>query len=250
MTRIKAEILTSLKTLNITYQTPLETLLDTPETLPTTEPATPQIKYTLASGDFPTLSIDVYSKIWVDTVFAAGKFVTAGTLYWRLKKNGVSLSTGSGSVGSGTFYTLNSGFYDVKVGDVLEIALWSSVSDSNWDYKAHQVLVTRVLPFRNIPQLSPCNFTGVTTQSLTLGNPSVQGYYAYIPYHDDVSLGWTYTTKNFRGLYCGPTYGTFRIRKGDESYPNAAVLTASSTYRPYYHSNYIVTQMVFRGLKV
>ena len=117
-------LLTSRKILNITYQTPQETLLGTPETLPTTEPATPQISYTVTSGDLPTFNMPLFKKIWVALLYGAGKAVTAATIYWRMKKNGASVATGSGSVAANTFYTWSCGFYDVAVGDVLELALW------------------------------------------------------------------------------------------------------------------------------
>ena len=131
-------LFTSRKVLNITYKSAQETLLATPQTLPTAEPATPQIGYTVAEADLPTLSMSVYSKKWVAYVIGAGKFVTIGTLYWRMKKNGASVATGSYSVDSNYYYTVSAYFFDVAVGDLLELALWSTRTDSNWDYKAYQ----------------------------------------------------------------------------------------------------------------
>ena len=245
-------LLTSLKTLNITYQTPQETLLGTPETLPTAEPATPQISYTVASGDLPTFNIQPFKKIWVAYLIGAGKAVTAATIYWRMKKNGASVSTGSGSVAANTFYTWNCYFYNVAVGDVLEIALWSNQTDSNWDYKAYQILVTRLILLNKPRLLMPCNFAALAEHpTLTLGNPSrsVAGFY---PHHEDAlrSITLVTTATSYPSLCPKDTYGLFEIYRGDESSSNSALIRTSSIYRPYYYNNWVPTQIIMRGVRI
>jgi hypothetical protein len=248
MTRL-SPLFTSLKTLNITYQTPQETLLGTPETLPTSEPATPQISYTVASGDLPTFNLTPYQKKWVAIVIGAGKAVTAATIYWRMKKNGASVNTGSSSVSAGYYYTRQCFFYDVAVGDVLELALWSSVSDSNWDYKAYQIQVSRVILLNKPRLLSPCNFAALTTQpALTLGSPSFTNYNLY-PFHCDNALPNINAAISYQFLYPKDTCGMFEPYYGDAYSSNSSTVRTSTTYRPYYYRNYVPTQIIMRGVK-
>ena len=247
MTRL-TPLLTSLKTLNITYQTPQETLLGTPETLPTTEPATPQVSYTIASGDLPSLNIPIYSNKWIGVVFAAGKFVTAGTLSYRTKKNGGSIATGTLAVAANTYYTLSNFFFDVLPGDVLEIALWSNQADSNYDYKAMQCQITRVIPFKPTKILNPCNIEVSGLPTLTLGNPKI-AYYGY--YHwlncDIMSLV-EGVNRSFYSLCEGDTYGIYRARKGDADV--SIDKRTNATYRPYYAQNKMLQKLTYRGLMV
>lgn len=241
MTRL-SPLQTSLKALNITVQSPQETLLGTPVALPTSEPSTPQIGYTVAEADLPTFDCPVYSKKWVAWVFGGGKFTTAGTLYWRMKKNGGSVSSSSGSVSANNYYTLHAFFYDVAVDDVLELALWSNQSDSNWDYKAYFVLVTRLMLTQK-PRMY-CPLTVVTVSNfptLTLGNPSSRfpASRTFL-YHEDVAtvdLNLTFPF-TFDLFYPKSTYGLVRTYYGDRSYQNSATLGTHASYRPYYYIEY------------
>jgi hypothetical protein len=248
MTRL-SPLFTSLKTLNITYQTPQETLLGTPQTLPTSEPTTPQISYTVAQSDLPTFNMSPYQKKWVAIVIGAGKAVTAATIYYRMKKNGASVATGSSSVSANYYYTRECFFYDVDVGDILELALWSNQTDSNWDYKAYQIQVSRLIPLNKPRLLSPCNFAALTTHpALTLGTPSFT-YYSLYPYHDDIELPSISAPTSYDFLYAKGTYGMFRIFWGDYSSSDYSTSRTSTTYRPYYYCNYVPTQITMRGVK-
>jgi hypothetical protein len=245
------KLYTDWQTLNITYKPAQETLLTTPQTLPTSEPATPQISYTVANADLPTLSLTPYQKKWVALIYGGGKFVTAGTLYWRMKKNGASVATGSQSVSANYFYTAHAFFNDVAVGDVLELALWSSVADSNWDYKAYQIQVTSLILFDKPRLLAPCNFSELSTQPvLSLGTPYVNLRGELYPFHYDLLEGPITTPTLFPSLQVGSDYGTFTICYGDLMYPNNAIVYPESSYRPYYNRNYVPTQIILRGVNV
>ena len=228
-----------------------ETLLGTPETLPTSEPATPQISYTVASGDLPVISPDMESKKWIGYLVGAGKAVTAATVYWRMKKNGSSVATSSQSVAANQYYTYQAYFYDITVGDVLELALWSNKTDSNWDYKAYQIVLTRMLPKIAHPILMPLNITGLTAYpTLTLGNPNASATRLCYIYLDDVQGPGLSGTQNFEALHAGPTYGFERLYQGDISNLNSVYTSTSATYRPLYQKNYIPTSFVFRATEI
>lgn len=251
----------SRKTFTITFQTPEESLLSTPETLPTTEPATPQVRFTLDSEKFPVISPKPYSVKYIAVVYAAGKFTTAGTLYWRMKKNAASVATGSTSVPTNNFYTVNAWFLDVAPGDVLEISLWSSVSDSNWDYKAYFIYPTRFLPFNPLGGRILYYDVRLTNDStthptLTLGNPIK--WNPNYPFRGEIEgqtpYAWyihTYGTVAFRYISPNTTLGLWRIWcHGDGGNPNTAVALTSATYRPYYYSNYLRMTTICRALRV
>ena len=242
--------LTSRKILNIAYAAPQETLLATPVTLPTAEPAVPQIGYTVAAADLPAFNMGVYRRIFVAMVFGAGKATTAGRVYWRMKKNGVSVATGSGTVAANTFFTVNAYFYNVNVGDLLELALWSNVADTVWDYKAYNVQVTRLILMNKPRLLCPCNFTSVGSGPvLTLGSPSVYMMGPIDVYHVDEILPAITSARNYEIIYPKDVYGMFRISYGDAFNANSGALRTSTTSRPVYYMNYFPLQIVMRGVR-
>jgi len=244
-------LLTNRKVLDITYQTPQETLLGTPETLPTAEPATPQIGYTVAQDDLPAFSITPYQKKFIAILIGAGKTVTAATIYYRMKKNGASVTTASGGISANTFYTWNCYFYNVAVGDVLELALWSNQTDSNWDYKAYQIQVSRLILLNKPRLLLPCNFAAVALHPiLTLGNPYVYITGSLYPNHTDHNLPLISDATSYEALYPKDTYGIYHTNYGDEGYANSSVLRTSTTRRPYYYCNYVPTQIIMRGVRI
>lgn len=262
MTRLNP-LLGSLKTFTITYATPREELLSTPLTLPTSEPTDPQAVFTLLASDFPTFSVKPWSVKYVACLYAAGRFTTAGTLSWRMVKGGASVATGTASVSANNYYTVNAFFLDVAPGDVLGVKLWSSVSDSNYDYKAIFIYPTRFFPFPtlNYKQIYADvqiwnSDTPTLFPTLTLGNPTA--WIAYSPW-DGVTEGgnianWyisSTATLTFRYYPPHPTLGLWRVRYyGDTSNANTAVVQTDATYRPKYYRNYLNIKTRLRLLRI
>jgi len=239
---------TSLKTLEITYKPAVETLLDTPEILPTSEPTTPQISYTVQESDLPILNIGVYRKVWIAWIFVCGYCSSSATVYYRMFRNGSSVATGSANISAG-YYTYIFWFYDVNVGDVLEVKLWSSASGSDWRYKAYQIQVTRIIPLSKVRLLSPCNIVSLDRQpKLTLGKPFVYGYLILCVCHADVIYRMINAATDIPVLYVGDTYGIYRLYGGDYSSQNRGYVYSHSSYYPYYQNNYVPTKIVFRGV--
>lgn len=261
MTRLNPQV-GSLKVVNVSYASPVEELLSTPVALPTSEPSTPQIGFTVQEAHLPTFSTRLYKVTFIGVVYGAGKFTSAGTLYWRMKKNGSSVRTGNASVAANTFYTVNAFFLDVKPGDVLELALWSSVGDSNWDYRALWINFTRPFLFdpknntRLIADLVLVTTTSPNTlPTLTLGNPSkqlsnypVQIYDAEGATLTAITTGGTWTGK-WRTMHS--TYGIYRyFYHGDASRADDAYVNTHASYRPYHWANYVCTQIRGRMLNL
>lgn len=250
MTR-ETTALTEQKTITISYPTPTETLQGTPTTLPTSEPGTPQVSYTVAATDPPTIGLTLYSKVLIGVVIAGGKVNTAATISWRMKHNGSSVTTGSTSVAASTYYTIQAFFYNCAVGDTLQISLWSNESDSNWDYNTYYVHFTRLVIWNKIRMLVNVSFvTLVQTPVLASGNPSGTSYSSYA-YSNDLMYDAMQTAGpfTFSALYAGTTYGFFVEPLGDIYNANNAYFRTSSTYRPLYYSPFEPTKITLRGLR-
>ncbi|MEM1879172.1 MAG: hypothetical protein QXJ18_05370 [Desulfurococcaceae archaeon] len=248
MTRLRPEI-GSLKELRITMRTPKEELLSTPNTLPTTEPITSQIVYTVSEEDLPAFSMGVHSVVWVAYVIGAGRFTRAGTLYLRMLRNGASVRTGSTSVSANNYYTVNTFFYNVNVGDVLELRLWSSVSGSVWDYRAFQIQPTRILPHARYRNLYGVSLDGFQEHPvLTLGNPTFTTPDKLYVYHEDVYYDIVSSATTVPLIRPGPTYGLFRIYNGDSYYSNFYFVRVHTSFRPSYARNYVPIIIRFRFL--
>lgn len=197
------------------------------------------MSYTVTSGDLPVFNFQPESKVWTAGVYVAGKFITAGTVYYRMKKNGVSVATGSGSVSANYYWTWNCGFYDVAVGDVLEVAVWSNQTDSDWRWKGFIVFATRVAPVLNKRYFNILYSLNLQP-AFTLGNPTLvsQGVRVYgmdtASFWEQIVLNKTYEVQ-----YPKATYGLYRLQFTDYSENNTAMLRTSSTYYPNYSRNYI-----------
>lgn len=236
--RLLAGLVQPKQTVTITLPSPQEELLATPEALPTAEPATSQIVFTIQEGNLPSLPPGA-TCIYTALLYAAVKNNSASsvTVYYRLLKNGSSVATGSAAVASGYFCTwtfVNRNFYDVKAGDILECRLWAAATGVVWDYKALAVCPTRIRGFWRDKQL----LIGVLHSTapypdLTLGRPNYRSKVGYY-YHYDVSLG----SYGFRSVVVpGTLYSLYRVYWGDVILSGTWHVDAS--YRPYYRRNYV-----------
>lgn len=262
MTRLMP-LVGSKKLFTITYATPREELLDTPLTLPTSEPTDPQATFTVQGSDLPTFSLKPYSFKCIACLYAAGKFVTAGTVYWRMVKNAANVASGNASVAANYFYTANAFFLDVAVGDVLGVKLWSNKTDSNYDYKALFVYPTRFFPFpllnckQILKDVTVWNTDPPTLlPTLTLGNPTPNVLGS--PFQGWIEGGNTYAwnisstgTLNFPLYPPHGGYGLWRVwYNGDGNLSNTASVQTDATYRPKYYRNYLNIKTICRALRV
>jgi hypothetical protein len=253
MTRL-SPLFTSLKTLNITYQTPQETLLGTPLTLPTSEPTDPQVAYTVQESDLPTFNVQPFSKVWLARVLAGGQFVTAGTLYWKMLKNGQSVASGSGSVSANYWWSCTGAFFDVQVGDVLALKLWSSVGDSKLDRYAFAVHVSRIKLFKTLwhKDVTIVCSGSSTFQNFNAGSFGASGYtYVYnghsgIYYGDYSSTG--FTLSGIALLSVVEPYGLIRVAFGDATMSNTANVGTRSSSPPNVYRFPVPTQIKCRGI--
>jgi hypothetical protein len=221
---------------------PVENLQATPTSLPTTEPTTSQWSKTLAAADFPTITPTPYSVSHIACVYLAGKNTdtVSQAVYWRMIRNGTSVSSGSVGVSAGYFYTVNAFFYGVVAGDVIEVRLWATSANVNWDYDGFQVQPSRILTAEALN--SPCyiNFNSLATcPTLVKGAPNVYSTGSICVYHLDLFLTSITTPTIYDMLFPKATSSFYKLYYGDASNLNSALGVASSSYRPYYYRNYV-----------
>jgi len=245
------------KVITIELKDAVENLQDTPTALPTEEPTESQISITLAEADLPVVKLNGSPNIPTVTytmlLYAGGKNEDTAdqTVYWRMLKNGESLSNGSFSVSAGYYWTLTCGFFDVKAGDTLELRLWASSSNVNWDYHAYACQATRCFPYpSDVSKVIWVKTKDIVAHpELSLGNPSVSvtaSYYVINPKTPYDSRYYTGLEVEHIELW---TAYVFRVNYGDYSRRNSAVAGTSSAYRPYYRRNNVPTKIIVRELR-
>lgn len=233
----------SLRTMTVTIN-PSESVVSQ-EYLPTSEPASSQVSYTVAAGHLPTISPTPWQTSYQAQVLMAGKNTTASavTIYWRILKNGISQTTGSGSCAANYYWTIDAGNFGlVSVGDTLEVRAWASASSAAyWDYKALILAPTRMFPARPKRILLDVSFT---TSSYTLGNGSRGSTDSgTLQMNDSLGASFGMTTVTPGVWFPGSTYGIYRTVR--DRYPGSTLRT-SSTYRPYYNGAVFVSSITYR----
>lgn len=238
--------------LTITYPEPDETLFDTPEAIPTSEPETPQVEYTIAAAHLP--SISGARVVWSPILYASGYNDTAGavTLSYRLMKNDVSVQTGTQSVTAGRYWTVNCyNYYDSAVGDKIQLSLWASGAGLDWRYKALAVLATRIyLGTNSGDALLSSVWTMGRRPILALGNPVVALGGAWYWYNGNMAYNVSIAaTITITILPAHAQYAHGRFFYGDGGAGNTSY-GASTTAMPYYIQNNVPTQIIYYPLAV
>jgi len=262
MSRLIGESLESVmkshKQLNITYPSADETLYGTPEIIPTSEPGTAQVIYTISSSHLPTLSFEPINKKLLAGVVVSGKNLTASsqTLNYRVLKNGTSLTTGTLSIAANYYWTLsiyNSALNNIAENDEIDIALWTANSNSlDLRYKACFVTCDGIQLEKINQVLLDLQYTVSSTSypSLTLGTPgamygsgSAMRVYAdnNTKYFTNIGNG-IFTIKAF---VIGSTYLSHALQLNTSINANT-----HASYMPYYAANVRVTSISWRPTSI
>lgn len=237
--------------IRIDLRGPIENLQSSPTPLPTTEPTTPQIVWTISENDLPISNVSI-NGTYVALIYAAGKneSTASQTLYWRMRKNGVSIANGSASISAANFWTLNARYLGVSVGDVLEINLWASNSSVNWDYDARQLQISRIYTDESLNMPCYTSFNVLFEPTLLKGNPSVQATNNLYIYHLDGVFANISSPASYDIIVPRATFGFCRIYYGDYNTPNTASINTSASYRPYYIRNVVVESIFIKIYKL
>jgi len=216
----------------INCKAPQETVHDPAILLPDAEPTTPQVSYTVTEGDLPDITVD-WPIIYVAVICLSGKNVGSASrrVYHSAYKNGEAVHTNHyNSVSVNYYWTHNVYFYDVKVGDVLEVSLWSNVADEvNFDYEAYQIE-----PTRHVPPGTLFISAYHSENQFVLSQAPNPFYLEYSPVLYNSSFMWAQVTSgNNMFLTPHPEYGLWRLYSGDYNQMNSSTKTQSNTYHPY-----------------
>lgn len=250
MANVDCRISRALQSYTITYPAPDETLLATPEALPTSEPATPQISYTIGPQHLPTVSPAGLKYVLTAILYAAGRNTDAAaqTVYYRIMKNGVSVATGSASVNAGNYWTHNHArFYDVVPGDVLACKLWATSAGVNWDYQALVVHLSRVCAGGPVVSNLMMDMSATYAPALTRGTPGL--YMGANPFfYPGDSNVIASLASDFSAGITKPhaTYGLYR--SGYSDYYITSYSAQHATHRPYYIAQHRLEAISFRPL--
>ncbi len=256
MTLISAEKWMRLKIITIELKDAVENLQSTPTSLPTSEPAESQISITLAEADLPIVKLNDSPNIptitYTALVYAGGKNTDTAsqTVYWRELKNGASLSTGSFSVSADYYWTISAGYFDVNAGDTIELRLWASSTNVNWDYDAYACQYTRPFPYASDVAVDLWVRTKniVLHPTLSKGNPSAAANERYYLVNKQTSYDEReiiYEEVEHFERWKGYL---LQLYFGDVLQNNIKYNTHSS-YRPYYRRSYVPTKILIRELK-
>ena len=255
MTIISAEKWKTLKIITIELKDAVENLQSTPTSLPTSEPAESQISITPAEADLPVVKLnglDIPTITYTALVYAGGQNTDSAsqTVYWRMLKNGSSLSTGSFSVSASYYWTITARYFDVNAGDTIELRLWASSTNVNWDYDAHVCQYTRPFPYASgiVADLWVKTKDIVEHPALSQGNPAVAKTYNYRLANGIGDYNYRYdTSSEVEHLERWRDY-LVMLGLGDV-YQNDIAYNTHSDARPYYRRNYIPTKILIRELK-
>lgn len=241
-----------LKTVNITYPTPRESNISA-ITLPTTEPGSPQISYTVQSSDLAVFSRRPISVSNIPLVYIGGQIGAASTnVSYRLLVNGVSQATGSASsITANYYFNLEPFFYiPINVGDVVTVNLWSNQTDTIVNYQAFTTIPSRFKLTTEGIALSNVSYTVTTTfPTLTQAPTPINVSYTQVFYNylsSNLNYSMQNSTYQFSALVQDATYGFGRISYGD----NYSLLqsTSSATNKTNYHKNYMPSSISFREI--
>lgn len=251
-----------LKTFDTTVS-PRETLLASGSeiSLPTADPGTNQVSFTIQSTDLPTITPLPLSTKYTAFLIVAGKNTSAGaaTVTYSLYKtpsggSSASVVTGQNQAGiaASNFWTqTHYRFFDVQVGDTLEVRLWANVAGVNLDYYSILILPTR-MQLSRASCLIDVTYTIQDPLSLyTKGSPvsgSVQGILVQISGTSIFNINISANLVIPFLPYSSGTFFTGRSFWGDSQLSTTA--NTSATSRPTITRNQIFSKITFRELRL
>lgn len=142
--------------------------------LPNSEGSTNQVAYTIQQAHLPSVNPIPYSMKYIGVILVSGRATTACNISYRIFKNGVSIASASVAVASNQYWSWqHNRWYDVQVGDVLEVRMWSNQADSTMDYSCLKVYPANVV--LTAPGTLMKDFTVSTTVTGGTANPNPTG---------------------------------------------------------------------------
>jgi hypothetical protein len=194
-----------------------------------TIPATDSTRWgrTLQAADFPSWSFQPESVKYIGRVLVC-VYNTSGssqTISWKMYKNGSQVTAGTKATSNNVYCKIAVYFYNVSVGDVLEVAVWTA-SNTN-------VTVTgslyHVVPTRLLPTSKTCIDISVTYTLETHPSPLNTAPWVttiYIGNNISTTIDSTVShTFNCLSFVSQNNYGMYKYGIGESYLNSASVLT-------------------------
>lgn len=223
-----------LKSFVITPGTGRDTLLGTALTLPTTEPATAQVSFTVQSSDLPTISPSV-PMLYNAALYVSGKIgAAASVINYRVLKNGVSVAQAAGASAAATQFWAHSHWrtFDVQIGDVLEVKYWAVQADVTLDFYGLVVFPSQPDVTKRGTLLKDLTLTNILStpnlSTVTVTNSQSFTLYPFAATNINYSNGITNLT--FLATSLNTTYGLFRTSL--EVFGASTTQNVNATTRP------------------
>lgn len=236
---------------SITYPAPdYEKFDDNPVALPSSEPTDAQVNYTIASKHMPQWSPYELNHVKTAVLYAAGKNngAAASKVYYRVRKNGSDVATGSGySIPAGYLYSGSfSLFFDAQLGDVLSCKLWAE----GFDLRRTGVYVYPTRIKADVPIVADFslewNAQGFMYGEQTAG---VYSYWACCPSIGNTPVAEYYNAfAKWLARYSHPQYGLVFMWVGDKE--NVATITYGSPGAYYANQNPRITRISYIPLNL
>jgi hypothetical protein len=184
-----------------------------------TIPATESTRWgrTLQASDFPTWSFPPASVKYIEKLLIS-IYNTSGsnkTISYSMYKNGNQVNTGSATVTTSNYLFITANFYNVTVGDLLEIAVWTA-TNTNVTVSGS---LKHIVPTRLLPTSKLCVEVSYTFGNYTYPSPINMTYQTTTEYIGDSITNTlsSATSRTFTGLsfISQNSYGLFRYGSGD-----------------------------------
>lgn len=235
---------------------------ETPAYLPTTEPGSPQVQYTLLAGDMPVLGLDFVSQHIVYLI--SGCKNTDGSLAhtvqfktFRWTGSWTLVTSGSKSVPANQYWTLSAFFgganNNVALGDQYAVSMWCADADKiEYRYKGLAVMPTRLNVDPRRMALQDLSVSVDYWPQLTGGVlPYVYTKAQLYLYHGtEAFAGWTTTpaSDTFGCILPHATYRLLRAKYPDETSTLKSFDVAHATRFPYHYVQIVPTDLAYRKL--
>lgn len=230
-----------LKSYTITPGTARETLLTGGSilTLPTTEPATAQVSFTVQSSDLPTITGNAPMKYNASLVCSGKIGVAASVINYRVLKNSVSVAQAAGASAAATQFWSHSHFrtFDVQVGDVLEVKYWAVQADVTLDFYGLIIYPSQPLVSKDGTILKDLAFGNTTTNPVFATATTVQAFSNYYTFPSSVNNIAFTGNQTYAAIGYNANNGAYKTGQADaqaattNQYVNA---TQRQIYKQYY----------------
>lgn len=253
-----------LKTFNISLASPInETLQGTPITLGTSEPAsggTGVTSYTIQSSDLPTITPAPYSIKYCAYVVVSGRNTSGASVsvnysIYKTPSGGTQAQVVAPTVqtvANNLYWTeTHYRFYDVQVGDILEVRNWASVASGvTLDYCALVIYPTRI-EITKSTMVRDLNYTMNSGAVLTLGtpNPAVgANWNVYLVNNQSLSQVGNSVDMKFTVASINLSANGFSGRQANGDATLSTGPQTHATNHPYYYKGAFPSKITFREL--